>query len=79
MKHLKEELNQLTSLFRGIGYKEKDIRKPINRAKGFFMSEKHKGPQGNFGRVFLPYIKGVTHNIAKVMRRKDIFTLFSTT
>ena len=34
-------------------------------------------PQESGARVFLPYIKGVTDKIARVLGRSDIFTQFS--
>ena len=70
--HVKDEINHLTSIFRGIGYKEKEIRKTIKRAESLVIFKRHQGPQESCGRIFLPYIKGVTDNIAKVSGSNEI-------
>lgn len=41
------------------------------------LSHKHKAQdQPQRGRVFLPYIQGVTDKIAKILRKKNIITQF---
>ena len=76
-EHLEEELSHLTSIFLGIGYKEREIRKAIKREKIVVMAKKHHDPKARGGRVFLPYIKGVTDNISRVLGRNDIIAQFS--
>jgi len=76
-EHLEDEISHLTSIFLGIGYKEGEIRKVINRAKSVVVSKNRQDPQENIARVFLPYIKGVIDNISKVLGRSDIFAQFS--
>ena len=39
------------------------------KLEGLILPQKRHEPQENSGRVFIPYIKGVTNKIAKVLRR----------
>ena len=76
-EHLEEEISDLTFFFLGIGYKEREIKKAINRARSVVVSKRRQDPQESSGRVFLPYIKGVTYKISKVLGRSNIFAQFS--
>ena len=77
-EHLKEEREHISSVFKSIGYKEKEIKKAIERAERRMLSKLPKAQDLNqCGRVFLPYIQGVTDKIAKILRRKDIVMQFS--
>jgi len=74
-EHLNKEKKHLVSLFKGIGYEEKEIKKAIERVERRALSHEPKAQdQPQCGRVFLPYIQGVTDKIAKIPRRKDIIT-----
>ena len=76
---INEEKRHLVSTFKGLGYKENDIKIAIQKAEKRMLSHEPKArdqPEG--GRVFLPYIHGVTDKNAKVLRRKNISTQFST-
>ena len=57
--------------------KEREIRKAINRGKSTVVSKRHQDPQESSGRVFLPYIKGVTDKFPRVLGRSTIFAQFS--
>jgi len=68
----------LVLTFKSIGYKEHEIKKSIEKAERKLLSHEHKAqdqPQG--GKIFLPYIHGVTNKIAKILRKKNIITHFS--
>ncbi len=74
-----EEKKHLASVFKGVGYKEKETKKTIERAERRVLSQEPKAQdQPQCGRVFLPYIQGVTNKLAKILRRKDIVTQFAT-
>eukprot|EP00253_Pinus_taeda_P032352 PITA_32352 len=77
-EHLNEEKKHLVSTFKSIGYKKKEIKRAIEKAESKLLSYKPKAqdqPQG--GKVFLPYIHGVTDKITKFLRKKNIITHFS--
>ena len=78
-KHLDEEKKHLVLVFKSIGYKEKEIRMAIERGERRVVSQEPKSQdQPQCGKVFLPYIQGVIDKIARILRRKDIITQFST-
>ena len=67
--HLNEDIKHLASISTDIGYKEKDIKKDIKRAKGEVIS---KGPKENCGIVYLPFLQGVRDKVTKVLRKRNI-------
>lgn len=76
--HLNEEKKHLVSTFKGIGYKENEIKRAIQKAEKRMLShEQETRNQPENGRVFLPYILGVTDKIAKILKKKNISTQFS--
>jgi len=77
--HLKDEIDHLTTLFKNIGYREWSIKRAIRRAQDRALS-KHppKDKKENHGKVYLPFIKGVTDKIAKILRKNNIDTQFTT-
>jgi len=51
----------------------------IERAERRELSQEPKAQdQPQYGKVFLPYIQGMTDNIARIQRKKNIITQFST-
>lgn len=76
---LNEEIEHLTSVFKNIGYEEFSIKKAIKRPQDKVLS---RGPRENrkenCGKVYLPFIQGVTDKTAKILRKKDINTQFTT-
>ena len=58
-KHLNDEINHLFAIFRDLGYKYRDIKKALERAKGSILPRNRHEPQENMGRVLLPYIKEI--------------------
>jgi len=68
----------LVSTFKRIGYKEQEIKRAIEKAERKVLSHEPKAQdQPQDGKVFLPYIHGVTYKIAKILRKKNIITHFS--
>lgn len=58
-EHLDEDKKHLVSAFKGIGYKEKEIKRAIQRDERRVLSQEPKAQdQPQCGRVFLPYIQG---------------------
>ena len=77
-EHINEEKRHLISTFKNIGYKDHEIKKAIKKAEKRLSSPKPKEEdQPHEGRVFLPYIHGVTNKIAKILKKKIIITHFS--
>ena len=77
-EHINEEKRHLVSTFKNIGYKDHEIKKAIKKAEMRLSSpipKEQDQPQG--GKVFLPYIQGVTDKMAKILRKKNIVTQFS--
>jgi hypothetical protein len=72
-EHLEEEINHLTRVFKNIGYREKDIKKAMNKKERM---TKVQNDQTSNQKAFLPYIRGVTDKIAKILKRKEIITSF---
>jgi hypothetical protein len=72
-EHLKEEIDHLTKVFKNIGYKDRDIKKAINKKD---IRTHTQNDQTSHIKAFLPYIRGVTDKIAKVLRRKEIMIAF---
>jgi hypothetical protein len=77
--HLKEEIEHLTSVFKNLGYKEWSIKKAIRRAQDKALS-KHppEDKKEDSGKVYLPFIQGITDKIAKILRKNNINTQFTT-
>lgn len=77
-EHLNEEKKHLVSTFKSIGYKENEIKRAIEKVEKKMLSHEPKAQdQPQCGRVFLPYIHGVTYKIAKIPRKENINTQFS--
>jgi hypothetical protein len=72
-EHLKEEIDHLTKVFKKIGYKDRDIKKAIDKKQ---RGTHTQNDQTSNVKAFLPYIRGVTDKIAKVLKRKEIMTSF---
>jgi hypothetical protein len=72
-EHLKEEVDHLTKVFKNIGYRDRDIKKAIDKKDRRTSAQ---NDQNSNIKAFLPYIQGVTDKIAKVLKRKDIMTSF---
>jgi hypothetical protein len=72
-EHLEEEIDHLTRVFKNIGYRDKDIKKAMNKKDR--MTRVQNDQTSNL-KAFLPYIRGVTDKIAKVLKRKEIVTSF---
>jgi hypothetical protein len=72
-EHLKEEIDHLTKVFKNIGYRDRDIKKAMDKKE---RRTRIQNDQTSNSRAFLPYIRGVTDKIAKVLRRKEIMTSF---
>jgi hypothetical protein len=71
--HLKEEIDHLTKVFKNIGYRDRDIAKAMDKKD----KKAHtQNDQTSNLKAFLPYIRGVTDKIAKVLKRKEIKTSF---
>lgn len=70
---LEEEMKQLDTIFRNIGYKYKDIRKAMKRAKGKLRSQ---SAQTHSGKVYLPFIQRVTDDISNILDKKYFTTQF---
>ena len=73
------------NVFKNIGYNPKDIKKVLNRTKNKTYTHTLRANNNIINndnthkpnvRAYLPYIKGVTDKIAKVL--KDITTSFKT-
>jgi hypothetical protein len=75
-EHLDQEKDHLTKVFKSIGYKNRDIRMEINRALERTGGEPRSRNNHPGKTTYLPYIKGVTDKISKVLRKKEIMTSF---
>jgi hypothetical protein len=75
-EHLEKEKDHLTKVFNNIGYKNKDIRMAIRRAMEKVGGEPCSRDNHPSKIAHLPYIKGVTDRISKVLRKKEITTSF---
>jgi hypothetical protein len=67
--HLKEEIDHLTKVFKNIGYRDRDIKKAMDKKDKRTHTQNDQNPNL---KAFLPYIRGVTDKIAKVLKRKEI-------
>ena len=81
-KHLEDELGHLSKALQNNGYNKKDIGTFI-RVK--YKNNKHRNiskdtinhdKQEGVTKVLLPYIQGTTEKIDKVLRKKQISTIF---
>jgi hypothetical protein len=68
-EHLKEEIDHLTKVFKNIGYRDRDIKKAIDKKD---RRTRTQNDQTSNIKAFLPYIRGVTDKIAKVLKRKKL-------
>ena len=85
-EHLEDELGHLSKALQSNGYNKKDIGRAFKRAKD--ISNKDKNTKKDIGnndmntkqegatKVLLPYIQGMTDKISKVLRKKQISTVF---
>ena len=77
-EHINKEKRHLVLTFKNIGYKDHEIKKAMEKAERKLSSPKPKDQdQPQCGKVFLPYIHGVTDKIAKILRKNNIITQFS--
>ena len=74
--HLNEDFKHLLKVLQGNGYKKRDIVKAFKRAKSLEIKN-HVKEMESKRKVILPYIKGTTDRIAKVLSRKKINTTFT--
>nr|XP_060632240.1 uncharacterized protein LOC132775540 [Anolis sagrei ordinatus] len=72
---LQDELNHLNWALQANGYSTSDIR----RAARPRTSHESKDEDPPRGKVFLPYIKGTTDRIGKLMRKHNIQTIYKPT
>jgi hypothetical protein len=72
-EHLHQEIAHLTKVFRGIGYKDKEIKKALSKDA---RKPRSQNTLNSTTKAYLPYIQGVTDKISKVLRRKEITTSF---
>jgi hypothetical protein len=66
-------IDHLTKVFNNIGYRDRDIKKAIDKKERMTCIQ---NDQNSNIKAFLPYIRGVTDKIAKVLKRKEIMTSF---
>ena len=60
---------------KSLGYKENEIKRAIKKAEKRMLSHEPKArDQPQCGRVFLPYIQGVSDKIVKILKRNNIST-----
>jgi len=74
--HTEEEISYLKRTFANLGYNNKSIFKAIQKAKSRNNINKSNNPKTT--NAYLPYIQGVTNKLAKILRKKNIKTLFKT-
>jgi hypothetical protein len=72
-EHLDKEIDHVTKVFRGIGYKDRYIKKEMKIEER--RSHSRNNQTSNI-KSYLPYIRGITYKIAKILRRKEIITSF---
>nr|XP_060617816.1 uncharacterized protein LOC132767173 [Anolis sagrei ordinatus] len=72
---LQDELNHLNWALQANGYSTSDIRRAA-RPRTSHESQDEDPPRG---KVFLPYIKGTTDRIGKLMRKHNIQTIYKPT
>ncbi|XP_046395470.1 uncharacterized protein LOC124162815 [Ischnura elegans] len=75
--HRAEELNKLTNILMKTGYRRREIRTAISRKlskKDSRMEEEKTEEQQK--KPFLPYIKGVTDKISRILHKHQIKTVF---
>ena len=72
--HLEQELDHLSNVFQMNGYNKNQITKVIHKARKKSRKQ-NKNIDGT--KIVLPYIKGTTDVIAKILRRKDMRVTFS--
>jgi hypothetical protein len=75
--NLVQEKDHLSRFLKIIGYKDKDIKKMINKSP----DRESNGPKPPNNQppdttIYLPYIQGITDKIASVLRKKEIKTSF---
>lgn len=76
-EHVDEEIKYLKNVFLSIGYKLRDINKTIIKAKSMAISRSPSCSSQTLNeKVYLPYIQGVTDKLVRVIRKKEISTLF---
>ena len=71
---MEEEIEYLRKSFINLGYSKKDINKAIQRARSG--NKRMITESSSTTKAYLPYIQGVTDNIAKVLAKKDIRASF---
>jgi predicted GIY-YIG superfamily endonuclease len=72
-----QEKDHLYRVFKSIGYKDKAIKRMINKS----LDRESNGPKPPNNQppgtiAYLPYIQGITDKIANVLRKKEIKTSF---
>ena len=69
--HYKNEINTLKNVLKNNGYQRKTIEKALNHSQ-----KTERKTETN--KIFLPYIKGTTDKIGRVLKRNKIDTIFTT-
>ena len=81
-EHLEDELGHLSKSLQNNGYNKKYIGRAFIREKDRINNKNNRRDTGNNVRdegttkFLLPYIQGTTNKIAKVLRKKQISTIF---
>ena len=74
-EHVELELNHLANVFKRSGYSVNQVEKSIIKAKGSYAGQ--QSTRQEIKRFSLPYIKGLSENIARILRKGDIHVAFS--
>ncbi|CAK9820318.1 hypothetical protein ANTPLA_LOCUS10552 [Anthophora plagiata] len=79
-EHLQCELNRITNILIKNGFSNKKIKHTIQRmlqSKGIQKPSSSYITENKHNMVFLPYIKGTTDRIAKILKQNNIKTIFT--
>ena len=68
--HINNELDHLGMVFRKNGYRNKQINEAINE-------HNHRKKYFKIPMITLPYIKGTTDNLTKILKKRGIIVAFS--
>jgi hypothetical protein len=73
--HVEQELNHLVDVFKNNGYKEHQFKKVVLRARSRnqILSE----PWDEIKKIMLPYIKGTTDKITRILKKGNIRVIFT--
>ena len=74
-EHIEKELHHLSKVFINNGYQERQIKRIIKKVQDGPRQKQRE--EDEVARITLPYIKGTTYIIAKILRKKNINVIFS--